>query len=515
MIAFPFLLVSCNNPGIKTSSGEVRPNIVFIFSDDLSFRDVGAYGQKNYSTPNIDSLAAISTRFTRAYAAAPECAPSRASLLTGLHVGHQPIRLNSSARGFEPLPADTYTLAEMLHEAGYRTGVIGKWGLGYKDTEGQPLNQGFDYHFGYLTHYEAHSYFPLVLYENNREIPFGSNEALNMELLYEDRDGQLKETFEGFYDREGKLIYMDPGSAVYAPDLLDAKAAEFIERNSGGPFFLWFTTNLPHGPTIVDDLRQLSGRADMDLGSREWGAMVQRLDISVGRIMEKLREEGIFDRTMIVFASDNGYAMHGPHTDASGRRYWSDDPFLENKGPFRGGKFSVLEGGMRIPFFIRLPGQTEPKIVSEPVWLVDLFPTFVSLAGAEVNVPLDGYNLLPLIQGDRNAIPADRFMYFFKQNEQAIIQGPWFAFREHPDSTLELYLVEEDQVTAYDYASLYPQKALELVRLMDSIHTPSRWYWNPGDSQEDFARKVRQAKEDGIEIKRYRPNRMQKMPWEN
>lgn len=492
-----------------------KPNIVFIFSDDLSFRDLSAYGQTNYQTPNIDELIRHSTRFTQAYTGAPECAPSRGTMLTGLHVGHAPIRLNSSARGFEYLPDESYTFAEMLQEGGYKTGVVGKWGLGYKDTEGQPLNQGFDYHFGYLTHYEAHSYFPLVLYENNHEVAFPSNTAFDIQLLYDKERGNKQNIdFEAYYDSTGKLVKMDLRKGGYAPDLLDEKAVEFIEKNKAGPFFLYFTTNLPHGPLIVDDLRQMSDKKEMNLLSREWGAMVQRLDQSVGLLMDKLKADGIYDNTLIIFASDNGYSMHNPAKGTEGERVWPDDKDLKNKGPFKGGKFSVWEGGMRVPFSIHMPGQFETRVVSQPVWLLDLFPTLAAVAKQKAPENLDGYNLLPLIKGDQCAIPANRTMYFYKQNEQAIRQGAWFAIREHPKQKVQLFLLEEDQQATVNLASVYPEVTANMKELMDTIHEPHPWYWNPGDTPEVFADKQKKALELGQYIKRYRPNNLQLMPWE-
>lgn len=507
-----------------TTSPSAQPNLVFIFSDDLSFRDLSAYGQQQYRTPHLDALIRESTRFTQAYAGAPECAPSRATLLTGLHVGHAPIRLNSSARGFEPLPEESFTFAELLQNAGYRTGVIGKWGLGYRDTEGRPTNQGFDYHFGYLTHYEAHSYFPLQLYENEKEIPLPGNAGHEIQLLYDkERDPEKLKIYQSFYDAKGRLVKLRADNdalartikeAVYAPDLLDEKALAFIEENKAAPFLLYYTTNLPHGPAIVDDLRQMSGHPELPLLSREWGAMVERLDISVGKIIDKLKAEGLYDRTVIVFASDNGYSMHSPVKRADGRREWPDDAGLANKGPFRGGKFGVLEGGMRIPFFIHLPGQRSAQVRHTPVWLIDLFPTFAALAGTTAPAGLDGYNLLPLLSGDRNAVPQDRLMYFYKQNEQAIRQGSWFAFRENPGRAVRLYLPEEDQQLTVDLAEYYPEVAENMERIMDRIHTPHPWYWNPGDTAADFEAKKQKAATTGQLIQRYRPNGLQLMPWE-
>lgn len=490
--------------------GKEPPHIVFIFSDDLSFRDLSAYGQKRFQTPHLDQLAATGTRFTQAYTGAPECAPSRSTLLTSLHVGHTPIRMNSSARGFEPLPADSYTFAHMLQDAGYNTAVIGKWGLGYLDSSGQPLAQGFDYHFGYLTHYEAHSYFPRHLYRNNQIVPLPENDAFDLESLY----GTKTEPFEHYYDAAGRLIYTDLESSTYAADLFDEEATRFIHEHANEPFLLYFTTNLPHSPTIVDDLRQMADDHDIPLNVREWAAMVERLDISVGRLVAALKAAGIYDNTLIVFASDNGYTMEDDIVLPNGERFWPDNPDLKNKGGSRGGKFSAFEGGMRVPLFMKLPGQSAPVVVSEPVWLLDLFPTFAALAGQQLRRPVDGFNLLPLVAGDPSAVPADRFMYFYRRNQQSARRGPWFAFRQHPDAAVELYLVEEDLATEHDLAGTYPTVAAEFAAVFDTIHEPHPWYWNPGDTNADFEAKKRLAAEQGLVIPRYRPNHIELMPWE-
>ena len=491
-----------------------KPNIVFIFSDDLSFRDLSVYGQNAFKTPNLDALARQSTRFTQAYAAAPECAPSRGCLLSGVHVGRGPIRINSSARGFEYLPDSVYTFAEMLKANGYTNGVVGKWGVGYRNTPGNPLNHGFDYHFGYLEHFEAHSYFPWKLYENNKDVPFPGNKAFDMEPLYVQEREPDSYDFAAMYDADGKLKFMQSPNSVYATDVIDQKALAFISNHKKNPFFLFFTTNLPHGPAIVDDLRQLKNRQEMDLRSREWGAMVERLDISVGKLMARLKDEGVYDNTMIIFASDNGYAMHNPQKTADGQQVWPDDEWLHNKGDFYGGKFTVREAGMRIPMFVHLPGQQEARAVGEPVWLVDFFPTFADVISIPKPKNLDGYSLLPLLKGQPSGIPQDRSMYFYKNNEQSVRQGAWFGFREHPQKPLKLYLLEEDQDCEHDLTAYYPELAKDLGRYLDTVHQPHPWYWNPGETQADFQKKVKRATETSQLIQTYRPNGMTLMPWE-
>jgi arylsulfatase A-like enzyme len=495
-------------------SSAQKPNIVFIFSDDLSFRDLSAYGQTNYKTPNLDALVAQSTRFTQAYAAAPECAPSRGCMLTGLQVGRSPIRINSSARGFEELPANSATFPKMLQQSGYKTAVIGKWGLGYPNSIGDPRKQGFDYHFGYYDHFEAHSFFPLNLYRNGNKVEYPTNNAFNLEVLYDKERAPKSFDYEGMYDANGKLKYINENKGVYAVDEFDREALDYISANKKNPFFLFYTTNLPHGPQIVDDLRDLKGRKDMDLRSREWGAMVKRLDISVGKLIQKLKDEGIYENTMILFASDNGYAMHNPSKNPNGLQIWEDDKWLSNKGPFNGGKFTVREAGMRIPLFIRMPKQSLAKTVSQPVWLIDLFPTFADFIKVPSPKNSDGFSLLPLLDGKNSSIPQDRPFYFYKNNEQSVRMGAWFGYREHPEKPLQLFLLEEDQTCEKDLAGFYPEVVKKITEIMKASHQSHAWYWNPGDTQADFQKKQKHAIETNQKINALRPNNMILMPWE-
>ncbi len=490
------------------------PNIVFIFSDDLSFRDLSCYGQTNYKTPNLDALASVSTRFTQAYTAAPECAPSRGCMLTGMHLGKSPIRNNSSARGFEYLPDSTYTFAHLLKKAGYNNAVIGKWGLGNKNTPGFPLKQGFDYHYGYLSHFEAHSYFPWKLYENGKDIELKGNQNFDMEFLYAKEDNPKAHDYESIYNAAGKLIKPDAATRQYASDLFDEKALNFIDKQSSKPFFLYFTTNLPHGPAIVDDLRDLKDSSGMPILSREWGAMVQRLDESVGKLIAKLKQKNLYDNTIIIFASDNGYSMHNTKKDAAGNVSWPDDEGLHNKGPFDGGKFSAREGGMRIPFFIHYPKQTTMKIFNQPVWLIDLFPTLAEIAKQPKPKNIDGYSLLPILQNKPTSIPYNRPFYFFKGNEQSLRMGAWFARREAPDKPLQLFLIEEDQACERNVAAVYPTVVKQIETIINKSHTYHPWYWNPGETQAIFNAKKKKAAETNQLIDEYRPNGMKLMPWE-
>lgn len=478
---------------------ESRPNIVLILADDLSFRDLSIYGQQRYETPRLDALAAAGVRFTQAYAGAPECAPSRGTLMTGLHTGHAPIRANSSARGQDHLPDESVTIAEALKAAGYATGFSGKWGIGLPGTPGVPYMQGFDYSFGFYDQRRAHTYFPTYLYENDKRVEYPGNIGFDLQRLYDLNVPEPDPARLNQYDGDGSLVLddvADPSQAVYSHAAIEKKALTFIDNHYQEPFFLYFAPQLPHGPPIVDELGPLATRDDFPHQmQKEWAAMVQRLDRSVGAIVDTLQRHGIYDNTLIAFASDNGYAMCGYLGRGNAQTNWPDDPFLRNKGPFRGGKFAPLEGGTRIAFFITWEGKIEPGAAAQPVSLVDLFPTINALTGAVGPANLDGANLLPLLTGAPTEFPQERALYWEKRREQAIRKGPWKAYRRSPDDDTELFLIEEDLSCERDLAPLYPHVVAEMERLFDESRTDHPWYWNPQETAEEFQAKRRRAQE--------------------
>lgn len=265
-------------------------------------------------------------------------------------------------------------------------------------------------------------------------------------------------------------------------------------RDAGGqPFLLYFATQLPHGPTVAEDLGPFFQRDDYpSLKNKEWAAMIVRLDTFVGRLMDELKQLGVWDNTILFFASDNGYAMCGYMGRGNAAAGWPDDPFFRNKGPFRGGKFSALEGGTRVPFFAHWEGRIQPGVASTPVWLIDLFPTFAELAGGKPPSGLDGASLVPLLFGT-GAIDENRPLYWYRNNEQAVRTGPWKAYRPHPSEPLELYLIEEDPHGDRNLASRYPGVVARVEAVMDAAHDPHEWYWNPGETAENFAAKKARA----------------------
>lgn len=496
---------------------ESQPNIIFILADDMSYRDISAYGQKRYKTPNLDKLAETGVRFTQAYSAAPECAPSRCSLLTGLHTGHSSVRINSSARGQENLLDSDITIAEVLKDAGYNTAFTGKWGIGLPGTEGVPYKQGFDYAFGYYDQTRAHTYIPYFLWENDKKIEYPQNKGFNMEKRYNYKGNVAVNT----YDKNGKLYIpelKDPYDFVYSENEVEKAALNFLKEKNPSktkkPVFLYYATQLPHGPVIVDDLNEMAQPDSILQISREWGAMVLKLDRFVGQLIAQLKESGQFENTIFFFAADNGYSMCG-YTERGNGPNWPDDPWLQNKGPFTGGKFSVLEGGCRVPFFVSCPSKFKPMVYNNPVWLPDFFPTAVELAGKNSNnYKVDGTSLLPLLKGNKNEFKDHEFLYFSKGPEQAVRIGAFKAYRQNPSAKTQLYLVEEDTYTQRNLATIYPEMVKKAESLMESEHIPHPWYRNPKESNAEYAEKKQKAINTNNILPVYRPNDIQSFPWE-
>lgn len=479
-----------------------KPNLVLILADDLSYRDLSIWGQGRFATPNLDRLAAEGLRFTQAYAGAPECAPSRATLMTGLHTGHATVRDNSSARGQDHLADSDVTIAEILKRSGYATGFFGKWGIGLPGTPGTPDKQGFDEAFGFYDQSRAHTFFPNYLYREGYKIDYPANYGFDMPHMYEDnRTPAARRDSAAHYDSDGRLIppgIASPEEAVYSEAVIEEAAVRFVRRNRDRPFFLYFATQLPHGPVVIDRLGAFLDRSDFpSTAHKEWAAMVLRLDTFAGQLVALLEELGVRDRTLIVFASDNGYAMCGYFARGNREENWPDDPFFRNKGPFRGGKFSLLEGGIRVPFFVNWPASISSGVSGASVWLVDLLPTFAELAGAESLPEHDGTSLVPLMNGNEDRFATDRALYWENAREQAVRRGPWKAYRRDPGQPLELFLIEDDIACERDLADAYPGVVAEMEHIMRREHVDHPWYWNPGETREDFRRKQELARELG------------------
>jgi len=430
-LALPNLAYAAAKPARK-------PNIIFILADDLGYGDLGCYGQQKIRTPNIDRLAAEGMKFTQCYAGSTVCAPSRCALMTGLHTGHTRIRGNDR----KPLLPEDVTVAEVLREAGYATGLVGKWGLGEPDTTGIPTRQGFDSFLGYLNQRHAHNYYPDYLWRNEEKVPL-ANEVAN---------GVATKRVQ------------------YAQDLFAEEALAFVERSKDKPFFLYYAVTIPHA-------NNEAGKAGMEVPSDEpyagqdwpkneknFAAMVTRLDTDVGRLMARLKELGLDDDTIVFFTSDNGPHREGGH----------NPDFFDSSGPLRGIKRDLYEGGIRVPMIVRRPGVVPAGKTSDHVWAFwDFLPTAADIAGAETPKGLDGLSVLPVLRGEK--APEHEYLYweFHEQGgKRAVRMGDWKAVRLlAKNGKTELYDLRDDLGETRDVAAAHPDIVARLEAVMQSAHT--------------------------------------------
>jgi arylsulfatase len=475
------------------------PNIVFILADDLGYGELGVYGQEIIETPHLDALARGGMRFTQHYSGSPVCAPSRGVILTGLHTGHAYIRGNDEMddrgdiwdyaameedpglEGQRPLPAGTRTLGRLLQEAGYRTGFVGKWGLGGPLTEGIPNEQGFDFFFGYNCQRQAHTHAPVHLWRNRDKVRLDNPLVPPHIGLDDGADPDDPASYARFQPKE------------YAPDLLLAEALAFIEENRDRPFFLEFASPIPHLPLQAPE--RWVGHYQEKLGPEEpytgpsyfpnrtpratYAAMISTLDEQVGRLLEKLDALGLRESTVVVFTSDNGPAWEGPGS-------WSGAPttFFDSARPFRcdrgRGKGTVYEGGIRVPMIASWPGHIAPGSRSDHLsafW--DLLSTFCELAGAPVPDDVDGLSFVPTLLGRGEDQREHELLYWEFPSyggQQAVRMGRWKGIRrdilDEGNTTIELYDLDSD-LEEHDMADAHPDVVEQIAAAMGREHTPS------------------------------------------
>jgi arylsulfatase A len=359
-----------------------KPNIVFIFCDDLGYSDIGCNGAEKKKTPNIDRMAEQGVNFTDFHVTAPVCSPSRASLMTGCY----PLRVDlarSWAGPYVLLPADKKglnpeetTLAEMLKAAGYATGMFGKWHLG-DQPEFMPTNQGFDEYYG-------------IPFSNDMKRKAGRKGAAN--------HGHYLPMF-----RNKEVVELSPDQR-YLTRNLTREAIRFIREHKDGPFFVYLPHPMPHVPVYASP--EFEGKS----GHGIYGDAVQELDGSVGEILDALKQLGIDRNTLVVFSSDNGAINHG-----------------ENH-PLAGGKGTILEGGMRVPCVMRWPaGMPAGRTCGELITVMDFLPTFARLAGGKLpEKKIDGHDILPLMAGEEEArSPYEVFYHYRIDQLRAIRSGKW------------------------------------------------------------------------------------------
>lgn len=424
-----------------------RPNVVFLYVDDLGWKDAGFTGSPYFDTPHIDRLAGEGMVFTSAYANAPNCAPSRAALLsgqyaprTGVYTVRTPERGQARFRKIVPIPnrrtldEDIVTLAEVLQEAGYRTASIGKWHLGNPPEQG-PEAQGFDVNVGG--------------YEASNPNYFG---------------GYFAPWQNPHLDAE-----VPPGT--YLTDHLTDKALTFMEQSQEQPFFLYMTFYNVHTPWEAPDslVEKYSGREKGDSGQIDprYAAMVETVDRNVGRILAHLDAAGLREETIVVFTSDNGGHVR-----------------VTSHEPLRGSKGTLYEGGIRVPMAVRWPGAVEPGSRTDtPVIGTDFFPTLLEMTGtpAPEDKVLDGESLVPLLEGKSGALPGRPIFWHFPAYLEAyteeqgrwrttpaggVRKGKWKLLEFFEDGRTELYNLEEDIGESNNLAAERPEKAEELLGVL-------------------------------------------------
>lgn len=417
-----------------------KPNFIFILSDDLAQGDVGAYGQKLIQTPNLDRMAREGTRYTQGYCGTTVCAPSRTSLMTGLHMGHSPIRANREVQpeGQKPLPAGTFTVAKLLKSAGYATAAIGKWGMGMFGSTGSPLKNGFDHFFGYNCQRHAHSYFPTYLYNDERRVELPGN------------DGNKKV--------EGK-------GPIYAQNLIADETLKFVKASKDKPFFLYYAITLPHGTFQIDD-QGLCKDKPWTEQQKNYAAMVTRLDRDVGRLLDLLRELGIDQNTLVMFSGDNGSSFD-PKSEI-GQLF---DQTMGGK--LRGFKRSMYEGGLRQAALAWWPGTVPAGRVSDEPWAFwDYLPTVAELSGAKLpaSVKTDGLSLASFLKG--GAAPKREYFYWELHEGGGSIQAArwddWKAVRNGPSQPIEIYDLKTDAGETKNLAATNPDLVAKAATILKS-----------------------------------------------
>lgn len=494
LVFLPGLLVIGCKRSATEEIADNPPNIIYILADDLGYNELGSYGQSLIETPNLDALAASGIRFTNHYAGSPVCAPSRCVLLTGKHTGHAHIRGNDewgergdtwnfakavedpNLEGQRPLPAGTDTIGTVLQSVGYKTALVGKWGLGAPLTEGIPNKQGFDFFYGYNCQRQAHTFYPVHLWRNQKKHILANELVVPGTKLEEGADPNAPSSYAKYQ------------LADYTPTLMLKEAQNFIKANQENPFFLYFASPIPHVPLQapphwVEYYQKKFGPEEPYIGDKgyfpnrtpraTYAAMVSYLDESVGELIKTLKVTGTFENTLIIFSSDNGPTYNGG----------SDSAFFDSAAPFRSeygfAKGFVYEGGIRVPMIAHWPGKIAPGQTSDHIsafW--DVLPTLGDVTGAETPEDTDGISFLPTLLGDTEQ-PDHEFLYWefpSYTGQQAVRMGNWKAIRTNifnGNKKLELYDLATDPTESRNVAAANPDVVAQIETIMKREHTPA------------------------------------------
>lgn len=484
---------SCKKEKEVTVADSQKPNIIYILADDLGYGDVGAYGQTKIETPNIDGLAKKGMLFTQHYSSAPVCAPARYMLMTGLHAGHSFIRGNhewgergkvwdykemikdSTLEGQHPMPDSTITMAKRLQSVGYKTALVGKWGLGAPHTNSVPNKMGFDFFVGFNCQRQAHTYYPLHLYKNLERIYINKDTVPPNTKLAKNADPNNPDSYAK-YTLEN-----------YAPDVMFDELTGFVKENKDNPFFLYWASPIPHvalqaPKRWVDYYKGKFGEEEPYLGQRgyfphqnpraAYAAMVSYFDENIGKLIQQLKDEGVYDNTLIIFTSDNGPSYAG---GADSEYFNSARPFDNARGRTKG---FVHEGGIRVPMIASWPGHiAEGSKTNHPSAHYDVLATMGELTGFEMPKRTDGVSFLPTLLSNKSQ-KEHPFMYWeFPESggQIAIRKGDWKLIRKNLKSpkgkaTLELYNLKVDSLELNNVAEDNPKILAEIEAIFNQEH---------------------------------------------
>jgi arylsulfatase A-like enzyme len=389
-----------------------KPNVIYILVDDAGYGDLSCYGQKMFTTPNIDKLAAEGMRFTRHYAGCTVCAPSRCVLMTGLHTGHCRVRGN----GPGTIPDTDFTTPKLFKNAGYTTACIGKYGLGLPLPADDPQKKGFDYFFGYVDTAHAHNCYTTFLIRNGQQVPL---------------DNQLIPSTEK-PGKPGMGVAKPDGRKQWVPQLLGEDVQRYLDERGKDqkPFFLYYALNLPHANNEAGKDSPLGHGLESptygEFAARDWpdvekgfASVMRFIDDQVGAVVAKVKALGMDDNTIILFTSDNGPHQEGGHQVA----------FFQSNDGQTGMKRDLTEGGVREPFIVRWPGKVQPGSESDLIGgFQDFMPTAAEITGAAVQGECDGISFLPTLLGKNKEQKQHDYMFwnFMEQGgKQSVLQWPW------------------------------------------------------------------------------------------
>ncbi len=420
-----------------------RPSIILIVADGVGCGDLSCYGQTKFQTPNLDRLAAGGVRFTNCYAGDAVSSPSRAALMLGRDSGHLKQRADMDV----PLAADDITIAQLLKQSGYHTGLIGEWDLGGDGTGGSPWNKGFDEFAGYLDPGDAENYYADFIWRYDPKT--------------------------GLHGKELLLANADGAKHVYIPDLLTTAALNFIKNNQPErfnryrPFFLLLNYTTLRANT-AEQARTGNGMqvpTDAPFSEESWpapeknqAAMLARLDADIGQILAQLKALNIESNTAVFFTSDTG-----PHRDGG-----IDPKFFQSAGPFRGVRGELYEGGLRVPMIVRWPGKIPAGRVSDFTWAAwDFLPTATDIALIKPPAKVDGLSVLPALFGQTQTNRHESFYWKLQGLDvaQAARAGDWAAVQPKAGAPLELYQLKTDPGETNNVAGKNP----EVIKTFESL----------------------------------------------